>query len=122
MTSMQQPASILDLIFFIICIIGAYLSYKVIFNARRETNEKLGYGPHYALLFGRNSYAWPKEFYAKDISISGLGIIKKEYRDKVDAWKKEYRRRIFTNKYLFIGVLLIVIGLGGLIIAGNLGL
>jgi len=94
--------------------IGAYLLQNVVNNAKRETDEKLGYGPHRTLF--RNVSAWPKEFYVKDASLSGFGIVKKDYKGKIDAWEKERRKIITTNNYFFLGILLMIIGFGGLLI------
>lgn len=108
---------ILDATFFVVCMIGVYLIYKVIGKADSETSKKLGYGPCRIRISGKGApIIWPKEFYVDDVSIFGYGIIKKEYKNKVNAWYKESRRRIFSNNLLYIGALLLIIGFGGLII------
>ena len=94
--------------------IGAYLLQNIVNNAERETDEKLGYGPHRTFL--RGAFAWPKEFYVRNASLSGLGIVKKDYKSKIDAWEKERRNIITSNSYFYVSILLMIIGFGGLLI------
>ena len=92
---------------FISLIIGLYLVMGISRRAREKTTKKLGYGPVLKSVGEGSALVWPKNYYS---SLMWLYPIKRQYKNKVKNWMKEYRNNLKEHLFYFILGWLFIIG------------